>query len=330
MTSPRLRIGVCLSMTGRFARFGVQAWRGLETWRSLTGAADLVIEDDCSDPEMLERALTRVAARCDLLLGPYSTQLVRRAGDFAAEHDLLLWNHGGSGDDVETAHPGHLVSVLTPTSRYAESFIRLLAARAEPGILCIAQGRGAFGRQVADGAEKAARTVGIASRKLRAEEELPEIDSPWHLFSTGIFEDDVQRVRDARRLANPPHIIGSVAAGVAAFAVEVPDPTGIYGVGQWAPGSGQAVEIGPDETTFTAAYGATPDYPATQAAATAVIATHCLHLAGSTTREALWPVAAALETTTLFGPYKIDPISGLQTGHEASLVRWDGRRAYGQ
>ena len=57
-------------------------------------------------------------ARSDLLLGPYFTVLRRAADDMAAEAGWLVWNHGGSGDDVETAHPGHVVSVLTPTSRY--------------------------------------------------------------------------------------------------------------------------------------------------------------------------------------------------------------------
>ena len=85
-------------------------------WRSLTGAADLIIEDDGSDRERFAAALPDVASRCDLLLGPYSTVLMRAAGTMAAENDWLIWNQGGSGDDVQTAHPGHVVSVLTPTS----------------------------------------------------------------------------------------------------------------------------------------------------------------------------------------------------------------------
>ena len=127
----RLRIGACLSLSGRFAQFGRQAAQGLETWRSLDGAAEILVEDDCSDRRTLEAVLPGVAARCDILLGPYSTQLMRAAGRMAAESGWLVWNHGGSGDDVEGAHPGHVVSVLTPTSRYAEPFLLQLAS--EPG-----------------------------------------------------------------------------------------------------------------------------------------------------------------------------------------------------
>src|SRR5271166_3347969 len=66
----RLRVGACLSLSGRYARFGRQAARGLDAWRSLDGAADLIVADDRSDPRTLADALPGVAARCDVLLGP--------------------------------------------------------------------------------------------------------------------------------------------------------------------------------------------------------------------------------------------------------------------
>ena len=156
--SGRLRIGACLSLSGKFAQFGRQAAQGLETWRSLDGAAEILIEDDQSDRRTLEAVLPGVAARSDILLGPYSTQLMRAAGRMAAESGWLVWNHGGSGDDVEGAHPGHVVSVLTPTSRYAEPFLlRLASEPRERRDLCIVHGPGSFGRQAADGAQTIAR-----------------------------------------------------------------------------------------------------------------------------------------------------------------------------
>ncbi|MGH3709959.1 MAG: hypothetical protein ACRDRQ_18030 [Pseudonocardiaceae bacterium] len=65
-----------------------------------------------------------------------------------------------------------------------------------------------------------------------------------------------------------------------------------------------------------------PDYPAVQAAATAVPATHCARTAGNVARENLWAMAAALQTTTMFGAFRIDPASGAQLGHQTTLVRW--------
>ena len=102
----RLRIGACLSLSGKFARFGRQAALGLEVWRSLDGTRNWSSRTTAATGATLEAALPDVAAKCDLLLGPYSTILMRAAGRIAADAGRLIWNQGGSGDDVELAHPG--------------------------------------------------------------------------------------------------------------------------------------------------------------------------------------------------------------------------------
>ena len=142
-TDHRIRVGVCLSLSGRYARFGCQAARALEVWRTLDGHADLVIEDDQSDPQALRRILLYVADGSDVLLGPYSTQLVRAAAAIASAEGWLLWNHGGSGDDVENSHVGHLISLLTPASRYPDPFIQRVLNGKELE-LWIVSGKGSF------------------------------------------------------------------------------------------------------------------------------------------------------------------------------------------
>ena len=43
----RLRLGACLSLTGRYGRFGRQAANGLRVWQQLAGEdVELDIEDD--------------------------------------------------------------------------------------------------------------------------------------------------------------------------------------------------------------------------------------------------------------------------------------------
>jgi hypothetical protein len=326
-----LRIGACLSLSGRFAQFGRQAAQGLEAWRSLDGAADIVIEDDHSDRRTLEAILPGVAARCDVLLGPYSTQLMRAAGRIAADSGWLIWNQGGSGDDVEAAHPGHVVSVLTPASRYAEPFLLKLAS--EPGAprdLCIVHGPGSFGRQVGEGAELIARRLGIRTVRATPDDQIPPpgISAEWDLFSAGVFEQDAEMAGKALRLSASPRQVCAIAAGIREFGRAVDDPEGVFGIAQWFPGSKAEVALGPSEGEFIGAYanpdGAPPDYPAVQAAAGAVIATHCARVAGSTSRDDLWAAAAALETSTLFGDFKVNPQSGAQVRHKTVLVRWAG------
>ena len=329
--SAHLRIGACLSLSGKFAQFGGQAAQGLQAWRSLDGNADILVEDDHSDRRSLEAVLPDLAARCDVLLGPYSTQLTRAAGRIAAESGWLLWNQGGSGDDVEGAHPGHVVSVLTSTSRYAEPFLLRLASEPDgPRDLCVIHGPGSFGRQVADGAEAIARQLGIRTTRAAPGDQIPPpgMSAEWDLFSAGVFEQDAEIVGRALRLPVPPRQVCAVAAGVRKFTHAVDHPDGVFGIAQWFAGRGHEVTLGPSEADFLGAYtdcaGTRPDYPAVQAAAGAIIATHCARLADSTSRDDLWAAAAELETSTLFGDFKIDARSGAQINHRTVLVRWTG------
>jgi ABC-type branched-subunit amino acid transport system substrate-binding protein len=294
-------------------------------------ALELHVEDDGSDPDQVAGALAQVAGDCDLLLGPYSTQLMRAAGQAMEEVDGLLWNHGGSGDDVQGLCAGRIVSVLAPTSRYAAPFIRARGSGDDRCPLWVVRGRGRFARQVAGGAVSEAERLGIEVLEKRADEQgawLEDASAPWDLFSVGTFEDDVAIVSDASSAARPPRAICSIAAGVRAFADEVGDPAGIYGIAQWFPGSEPRPDVGPPERDFVTAYrrmaGASPDYPAVQAAAAAALALHCAHVAGSTEPGELWAAATELQTTTLYGGFRIDETTGAQLGHAPVLVRWDG------
>src|SRR5260370_20146162 len=104
-----------------------------------------------------------------------------------------------------------------------------------------------------------------------------------------------------------------VAAGVREFARVVDDPEGVFGIAQWFPGSGHEVMLGPAEVVFLKAYadksGAaeSPDYPAAQAAAGAVLATHCAQIAGGARPDLLLEAAMRLDTSTLFCGVKIQP-----------------------
>lgn len=323
-----LGVGACLSLTGRYSMFGTQAANGLQVWRELDRDAEVTVDDDGSDPARLSDCLARMASTCDLLLGPYSTGLMRAVAPLLPRLDRLLWNHGAAGDDVQGACPGRIVSVLTPTSRYAVPFVEHVARQAQRAPLRIVHGRGSFGRQVAGGAAVAGRRLGLDTVLVGPEAQPSDLALPavWDLFSAGSFEDDVAVASRALTLSRPPRALCMVAAGVQEFARAVTNPEGVYGVAQWFPGAGGAPELGPSEGTFMKSYrrltGTVPDYPAVQAAACAVIAAHCARATGARDVDGLWRAAARLRTKTLFGPFRIDPSTGVQIGHEATLVRW--------
>jgi hypothetical protein len=287
---------------------------------------DLIVLDDASEPNRVGPCLRELTERTDVQLGPYSTQLMRAANMALPELDCLLWNHGGSGDDVEAAHPGRTISILTPTSGYAQPFVRMVS-ESDPGTpLILVAGRGSFARQVITGAEMSAQRVGVPIE--RNDLGAAPADGAWNLFCAGTFEQDVETVHRARAMSNPPRLIGCVAAGVREFGTSVPAPTGIYGIAQWLPGQGGTVALGPSEESFLLGYAAVPDYPAVQAVAAAVLARYCSQVSGFAV-DALWRTATTLRTTTLYGKFAVDPLTGAQRAHETVLTQWsrDGLRA---
>lgn len=290
--------------------------------------AALTIEDDASEHGKVAEAVARLASDCDLVLGPYSTELMRVAGTVASEIDCLLWNHGGAGDDVQRIAPGRIVSILTPASQYARPFLLKVAAEPVAAPLMLVTGSGRFAQQVTAGAQALASQLGIATIRGEggARPAVTDLPETWDLFCVGSFEADVEAALWARSLARPPRMICTVAAGIREFGSALSSPEGAHGIAQWFPGAATAPTLGPFEADFLDAYATvaegSPDYVAVQAAAAAVLAINCAEVAGGTTPEALWSVASRLNALTLFGRFRIEPTTGVQIGHETVLVRW--------
>lgn len=190
------------------------------------------------------------------------------------------------------------MSILTPTGRYAEPFVRCLASSdLKPAPLWIVEGKGSFGRQVADGAERYAGGHGTKTKRIDAAKPTDRFptSSSWDMLSAGTFESDVQTVTNG-----------------------VDHPDGTFGVGQWFRHPTTEPEPGPPSETFLATYAdafgtSNPDYPAIQATAAALVATHCL-------RKALWSTVVDLKTSTLFGDFGVDPDTGMQLRHQAGAT----------
>jgi ABC-type branched-subunit amino acid transport system substrate-binding protein len=130
----------------------------------------------------------------------------------------------------------------------------------------------------------------------------------------------------ASRLNIP--VLGCVAAGVHRFASDLGElAEGIVGPSQWEDSIEIAPALGPTPAEFarrmvTAAAGDSPDYPAAQIYAAGLLTAAALAAAGRRDDAMLRDAFSNLQTTTMFGDFSIDRVTGRQLGHQMLLVQW--------
>ena len=327
-----------MSLTGPLAPRGTCARRGLELWadeaRGAGRAVELIVRDDQSDARTARRQVEGLLRQVDLLAGPYSSGLTRAVAPIAETHGFVLWNHGGAADDIHAQRLRAPVGILTPASRYFERALRWIP---DGPVLVLGRRASGFSAAVTAGTEAAARHLGRAVRAetYPAASHLPPFverlsaEPPALLLAAGRFEDDVALARILSHGARPPTVL--VAAGVRQFGEALGVAADAFvGPSQWEASADIVPDLGPSGPSFsrrfTARFGVAPDYPAAQAYAAGLVMSRCVELAGTLDQEKLRAAAATLDCTTLFGRFRIDPVTGLQTGHEMLLAEWAGGR----
>lgn len=316
---PVLTAAATASLTGQFALQGKQAALGLEWWSAEAGVA-LEIGDDGGSASAAAAAYGGwLDAGTDILFGPYGSGLVRSVVPLVTGAGAMLWNHGGSADDL--AQP-LVVPLPAPASTYFRGAVELVA-HLGLGDIVLAVGRGSFAASVAAGALATATHIGLPVREIPlAEARAITAATPvGAVMVVGTFEEDMAFVAELG--TDYPGLIACVAAGLLEFGERLgPAAEGVLGPVQWIP---EAItpELGPSGTEFArryqATFGSPPGYVAAQAAAAGFLAAeaHRLGLRPDDVRR--W------RTSTLLGSFAVDK-SWRQIGYTARTVCWQGGR----
>jgi branched-chain amino acid transport system substrate-binding protein len=134
----------------------------------------------------------------------------------------------------------------------------------------------------------------------------------------------MMRIATAAHLNLP--VLGCVAAGVARFRNDLGDRAeGIVGPSQWEPELELHPELGPSPRDFARRLGGLVgecDYPAAQIYAAGLVTAAAINAADSLAHERIRAALADLRTTTLYGDFALDRVSGAQIGHKMLLVQW--------
>jgi len=302
----------------------------------------LIHYDDASSPVRAVANIERLVAvdRVQILIGPYSSDLTRAVAPVASRYGRVLWNHGGAADDLHRPG-GRVAGILTPVSRYFTGLLQL-ARSLDPHarrVVVLHRRGSSFGRLAAKGARAISRETGFRITSITyssVRDDLPRLlaklslQRPELILSAGAFEDDCALAQELATAGLKVKAFAFVAAAMQDFQEALGQKAeGFLGPSQWEPGLSYPVDYGPapeEVARRIRAASAAPDYPAAQAYAACLIAQRCLEEAAGTDNEALWQAACALDSTTFFGRFRIDPRTGRQVGHEMVLVQWRAGR----
>jgi branched-chain amino acid transport system substrate-binding protein len=355
MSTPEaIRLGIAVSLSGRYAAFGRQALEGLRCFvRDCNRAGGVrhpranrrvplvvLAEDDHGGGRSARRSVEKLIGRdaIDLLIGPYGSGPTLAAAEVADRCRYVLWNHGGASDEIFRRGYRWTVGISSPASQYLIALLELFRFL-DPSLRKVAlfAAKTGFASQVAAGALDwihEARLELTASRSYESglgdfapllvglEEDPPDI-----LVGAGRFEDDLLLARQLGKSSPPIKAAGLVGAAVGGFAKALGRASeGFFAPSQWEPRVQYAVDCGPAGEDFRASYTGSGqgsiDYPAAQGYAAGLIAIRCVEEAGSLDQAALRAAAGRLRCTTFYGPFAIDPRSGRQTAHPLVVVQW--------
>jgi branched-chain amino acid transport system substrate-binding protein len=360
VSAKTIRIGIAVSLSGRYAEQGRQCLEGVRCYvRDANGANGIFLrEAGCAVPVELRiyddesrvgklRTLTDKLVRqdaTDILLGPYGSGLAVAAAEIASANQTVLWNHSGATDRIFAAEHEWVVGICSPASRYFASVLDFVSVVSPgPRTVALFSATTGFAQEVASGARASAarhgfRLIRDESYRSLTRDFRPMLaglgaEPPEVVLGVGRIEDDLRFARALRRSGLRPKVAALVGAGIERFARELGDAAeGFLAPSQWEPRAHQAVSYGPSTEEFTRRYAEQSpealDYPAAQAYAGALIAQRCVEVAGSTDQWALRAAASTLRLRTFFGRFAIDRATGKQTGHRMLAIRWqDGRKA---
>ena len=312
--TPPTTAALTLSLTGRYQRQGTHAADGIRLWAEAAGVR-LTIVDDRGSGQVAIDAYGSWLDTVDLLIGPYASGLVRAIAPLVRETGRVLWNHGGSADDL--AQPG-IATLPAPASSYFDGVIDEAADRNLSRVIVV-RAQGPFAHSVADGARARASERGIDSRTVEASAVETEEVADAAVLVAGPFEHDAEVVRRLRDRGQSPALLAAVAAGFSDFGPELGEAAeGVLGPVQWWP-SAERPEFGPSGNEFAAGYqrrtGREPSYPGALAAAAGHLA-HAAHGLGLEAED-----LPGWATSTLLGDFTLDA-AWRQVGHRVTTIQW--------
>ena len=356
----KIKFGISISLSGRYSIQGKESLEGLALWIKDVNACggifvkqygkkftvELLYYDDESSADKCKEIVKRLILKdkVDVLTGPYSSGLTRAAAPIAEEFKKILWNHGGSSDEIMNQGLTYIVSAITPASSYFTGIIdmvRKIDKEARKITIFRAEDSG-FSTHVAEGAKRYGEENGFRITELkyvsgtkdfssllkRVQENIPDL-----ILGVGRADDDILLARQIIEQKVNAKAIGLVAASIKYFKeILEKDAEGFLSTSQWEWGIKIEPHLGPKPQDFFIRfkdiYGKEPDYTAAQSYNIGLVIQKCIEDAGTLDDYALREAASRADFKTFYGHFKIDQFTGTQIGHKMVIVQWRNGKKY--
>ncbi len=354
-----LKIGFPATLSGRHAVQGKESFKGIklfaeelrakggiETREGKSLVPELVFYDDESIPEKTKENILRLIEkdRVDILLGPYSSSLTLACVETAEKAQRVVWNYGGSLDDIPSRARGKTVSAITGASSYFQAVMDMIhdcyAEAVEISVLRLEGSR--FSQTVCEGALLRAEKLGISAavydfpsgtEDFSAILSRPKSQEASCVLCCGGMEDDINLAKWIRRNSDFDFgVVATLAAAVNEFEKRLGrEADSFVSTSQWEPTLSLSPDFGPSPEEFSdrfaRAYGYMPDYTAAQSYNMGLIIEKLIERTGEMDEQALLREALRSRFTTFYGDFRIDPQTLRQTGHRMLVTQWqDGEK----
>ena len=335
-----LRIGASLALTGRYDRTGKEVMNGYQLWAEQLNAAggllgrkvEFLVYDDTSEPEMARNLYEKLITedKVDVILGPYSSPVTIPASTVTEKYGYPMIVSGASATDIWTRGYKYVFGVYTMAPFYLDGALDIGAKNGHKTVAFMNE-NSAFAKDTMAGAERKAKELGLQivfqeeyGRDVR---DLTPVLSkiralnPDLLLAGSYGEDATLIVRQLKDLNWMPKILAlTVGPALPDFGQNLgPDAEYIFGATQWeasirGPGVGEFV------SSYKAKYGYEPGYHAAGGFGAAQLLQQAIQKVGAVDNQRIRDALATMETTTVYGGYKVDE-TGSQTAKPSFLIQ---------
>ncbi len=340
---PGIKIGLSLSITGKYAAMGNMQRNGFELWkkhvnsgRKLLGReVEMIIRDDQSNSEAAKSIYLELIEKekVDLVFGPYSSEISEAILPITEQHHYPVLLSGASADELWSKGYRYAFGVYSPASKYAVGFLEMLV-RNKINDIAIVSADDSFSASLFEGtrnwAKKFQINIRFSQRFAKGTGDMVQLaekvkqSEAQALLVCGHLQESVD-MRKALKSINwyPRAYYASVGPATRVFQeILGGDAELVFSSSQWEEQVGVHFPGGKTFiTTFKETYGQAPSYHAATAYAAGMILEEALKILGRVDRDGLRDTLSIMDTMTVIGRYGVDK-TGWQIRHFPLIIQW--------